>query len=56
MVRRIAALIDIADVLGVIGLAVIAYGAYLIDSRLPFFVVGAALLLVAVSLASRPAA
>lgn len=49
MFRRIAALIDVADVVGLIGLAALAYGVSLFDPRgVPIFI-GAFLLLLAIA-------
>lgn len=47
--RRIARFFGPADVIGIIGLMVLAYGASLFDPRLPLLVIGAALVLVAVA-------
>lgn len=47
--RRIARLFGPADVIGIIGLLLLAYGASLFDPRLPVLVIGAALVLVAVA-------
>lgn len=47
--RRIARFFGPADVIGIIGLLILAYGASLFDSRLPVLVIGAALVLVAVA-------
>lgn len=49
LMRRIARFFGPADVIGIIGLAVLAYGAGLFDPRLPLLVIGAALVLVAVA-------
>lgn len=51
--RRIAALIDPPDVIGAIGLILLAVGSAQFDPRLPLVIVGIALLLVAVAYA-RP--
>jgi hypothetical protein len=49
--RRIARYFGPADVIGIIGLLLLAYGASLFDPRLPVLVIGAALILVAVAYA-----
>lgn len=54
--RRIAALIDPPDVIGVVGLILLAVGAHAFDPRLPLVIVGLALLLVAVAYARTPPA
>lgn len=53
MVRRVARLIDPTDVLGVIGFALIAYGAGLYDPRLPFLIAGLGLFVLALARAWR---
>ena len=47
--HRIARFFGPADVIGIIGLLVLAYGSSLFDPRLPLLVIGAALVLVAVA-------
>lgn len=51
MIRRISSIIGPEDVLGLAGLVAIFVGAWLVDPRLGFFVVGGALLLMAVAIA-----
>ncbi len=51
--RRVAALIDPADVIGLIGLGLLAYASWLFDTRLPPLVVGVALILLSIAYARR---
>jgi hypothetical protein len=49
MFRRIATMIDVADVVGLAGLALLAYGVSLFDPRGVFLLLGAFLVVLAVA-------
>lgn len=54
MFRRIASILDANDVIGLFGLILLGAGAWLVDPRLTFFLVGGVLVLLAVARAEPP--